>query len=73
MLSYAALSLHISFYSCDLQMQVECHPYFTQPKLLKYCRQHDIIIVGYSPLGTSRDESWYVAELLGDQQTCFVP
>ncbi|NWU94120.1 AK1D1 dehydrogenase, partial [Upupa epops] len=38
--------------------QVECHPYFTQPKLLEYCRQHDIVIVGYSPLGTSRDESW---------------
>ncbi|PKU38343.1 3-oxo-5-beta-steroid 4-dehydrogenase [Limosa lapponica baueri] len=38
--------------------QVECHPYFTQPKLLEYCRQHDIVIVGYSPLGTSRDETW---------------
>ncbi|NXM58643.1 AK1D1 dehydrogenase, partial [Illadopsis cleaveri] len=38
--------------------QVECHPYFTQPKLLEFCRQHDIVIVGYSPLGTSRDESW---------------
>ncbi|XP_066580401.1 aldo-keto reductase family 1 member D1 isoform X2 [Amia ocellicauda] len=38
--------------------QVECHPYFTQPKLLEYCRQNDIVIVGYSPLGTSRDASW---------------
>ncbi|XP_004677134.1 PREDICTED: 3-oxo-5-beta-steroid 4-dehydrogenase isoform X1 [Condylura cristata] len=38
--------------------QVECHPYFTQPKLLKFCRQHDIVIVAYSPLGTSRDPSW---------------
>ncbi|NXL48208.1 AK1D1 dehydrogenase, partial [Podilymbus podiceps] len=37
---------------------VECHPYFTQPKLLEFCRQHDIVIVGYSPLGTSRDETW---------------
>ncbi|KAM7378086.1 hypothetical protein PAMA_013134 [Pampus argenteus] len=42
--------------------QVECHPYFTQPKLLEYCRQNDIVIVGYSPLGTSRDESWYSVE-----------
>ncbi|XP_044137403.1 aldo-keto reductase family 1 member D1-like [Bufo gargarizans] len=38
--------------------QVECHPYFTQPKLLEFCRQHDIVIVGYSPIGTSRDASW---------------
>ncbi|XP_039891674.1 aldo-keto reductase family 1 member D1-like isoform X2 [Simochromis diagramma] len=38
--------------------EVECHPYFTQPKLLEYCRQNSIVIVGYSPLGTSRDPSW---------------
>ncbi|XP_006861300.1 PREDICTED: 3-oxo-5-beta-steroid 4-dehydrogenase [Chrysochloris asiatica] len=38
--------------------QVECHPYFTQSKLLKFCRQHDIVIVAYSPLGTSRNPSW---------------
>ncbi|XP_069013014.1 aldo-keto reductase family 1 member D1-like [Embiotoca jacksoni] len=38
--------------------QVECHPYYTQPKLLEYCRQNDIVIVGYSPLGTCRDASW---------------
>ncbi|XP_071778839.1 aldo-keto reductase family 1 member D1 isoform X3 [Centroberyx gerrardi] len=38
--------------------EVECHPYFTQPKLLEYCRQNDIVIVGYSPIGTSRDPSW---------------
>ncbi|XP_026550834.1 3-oxo-5-beta-steroid 4-dehydrogenase [Notechis scutatus] len=38
--------------------QIECHPYFTQPKLLDFCKLHDIVPVGYSPLGTSRDERW---------------
>ncbi|XP_054633512.1 aldo-keto reductase family 1 member D1-like isoform X3 [Dunckerocampus dactyliophorus] len=38
--------------------EVECHPYFTQPKLLDYCHQNDIVVVGYCPLGSSRDESW---------------
>lgn len=38
--------------------QVECHPYFTQTKLLKFCKQHDIVIVAYSPLGTCRNPSW---------------
>ncbi|XP_054911740.1 aldo-keto reductase family 1 member D1-like isoform X2 [Poeciliopsis prolifica] len=38
--------------------QVECHPYFTQPKLFEYCREKNIVIVGYSPLGTNRDPSW---------------
>ncbi|XP_076999958.1 aldo-keto reductase family 1 member D1 [Tamandua tetradactyla] len=38
--------------------QVECHPYFTQPKLLKFCQQHDIVITAYSPLGTARNPEW---------------
>ncbi|XP_062054046.1 aldo-keto reductase family 1 member D1-like isoform X2 [Lepus europaeus] len=38
--------------------EVECHPYFTQPKLLKFCQQHDIVIVAYSPLGTARNPDW---------------
>ncbi|XP_037377044.1 aldo-keto reductase family 1 member D1 isoform X2 [Talpa occidentalis] len=38
--------------------EVECHPYFTQPKLLQFCRRHNIVIVAYSPLGTSRDPGW---------------
>ncbi|KAL6459927.1 hypothetical protein MHYP_G00316860 [Metynnis hypsauchen] len=38
--------------------QIECHPYFTQPKMMEFCKKNDIIIVGYSPLGTSRDPSW---------------
>nr|XP_020041447.1 3-oxo-5-beta-steroid 4-dehydrogenase isoform X2 [Castor canadensis] len=49
--------------------QVECHPYFTQPKLLKFCQQHDIVIIAYSPLGTCRNPSWvnvYCPPLLKD-------
>ncbi|XP_006088366.1 aldo-keto reductase family 1 member D1 isoform X2 [Myotis yumanensis] len=38
--------------------EVECHPYFTQRKLLEFCQQHDIVIVAYSPLGTSRNPLW---------------
>ncbi|XP_074171419.1 aldo-keto reductase family 1 member D1 isoform X2 [Rhinolophus sinicus] len=38
--------------------EVECHPYFTQTKLLKFCQQHDIVLVAYSPLGTSRNPIW---------------
>ncbi|XP_072124166.1 aldo-keto reductase family 1 member D1-like isoform X2 [Mobula birostris] len=38
--------------------QVECHPYFTQPKLREFCNLHGIVIVGYSPLGTCRDPTW---------------
>uniref|UniRef100_A0A673AW85 NADP-dependent oxidoreductase domain-containing protein n=1 Tax=Sphaeramia orbicularis TaxID=375764 RepID=A0A673AW85_9TELE len=36
----------------------QCHPYFTQPKLLEYCRQNDIVVVGYCPLSSSTDEFW---------------
>ncbi|KPK56776.1 MAG: aldo/keto reductase [Gammaproteobacteria bacterium] len=32
--------------------QVECHPYFPQRELLRYCQAHDIILTAYSPLGS---------------------
>ncbi|XP_043823396.1 aldo-keto reductase family 1 member D1 isoform X3 [Dromiciops gliroides] len=43
--------------------EVECHPYFIQTKLLKFCQSHDIVIVAYSPLGTARTPEWVNLEL----------
>ncbi|XP_066446257.1 aldo-keto reductase family 1 member C1-like isoform X1 [Eleutherodactylus coqui] len=40
---------------CD---QVECHLYLNQSKLLEFCKSHDIVLVAYSALGSSRDEAW---------------
>ncbi|XP_040271548.1 aldo-keto reductase family 1 member C23-like protein isoform X2 [Bufo bufo] len=38
--------------------QVECHIYLNQRKLMDFCRSQDIVLVGYSVLGSSRDENW---------------
>ena len=32
--------------------QVEIHSFFTQEKMLRYCRENDIIVTAYSPLGS---------------------
>lgn len=34
--------------------QIELHPHFQQRELVDFCREHDIPVTAYSPLGTSK-------------------
>lgn len=34
-------------------LQVELHPYLAQPKLLRFCREQQIAVTGFSPLGAA--------------------
>lgn len=37
--------------------ELELHPHFQQPEIFRFCQQHDILPIGYSPIGSpSRPE-----------------
>ncbi|KAG9469223.1 hypothetical protein GDO78_021013 [Eleutherodactylus coqui] len=38
--------------------QVECHIYLNQSKLQEFLKSHDIVLVAFSVLGSSRDQKW---------------
>ena len=35
--------------------QIELHPYFQQAKMLEYCDANKLVVMGYSPMGSSFD------------------
>ena len=43
-------------------LQVELHPYLTQSKLVRYCRDSKIAVTGFSPLGAQSYFSLNMAE-----------
>jgi len=51
---------------CPVVNQVELHPYLQQDNLIRYCRSRDIVVMGYSSLGSGSEDP----SLLEDQLLC---
>lgn len=41
-----------------VSLQVECHPYLNQRKLLDFCKSKEIALVAYGALGSNRNPKW---------------
>ena len=54
--------------------QVELHPYLTQPELVQFCRERNIVVTAYSPLGSPGSPSALPTNpnLLSDQKVKYI-
>lgn len=58
LLSYAQIAPEV--------LQVERHPFLVQDKLVRFCREHRIVVTGFSPLGA---QSYYSLGMAGDEES----